>query len=84
MPDRDYGVPPAMTDHVVQDESVAPAQDYVTDPYSTAHPVSRWLPTKLAEWIGSNLAEELKIPKKQGDFICGQLQSSTQSLQVIL
>ena len=26
--------------------------------YRTAHPVLRWLPTKLAEWIG----EELKLP----------------------
>ncbi len=26
--------------------------DYV---YRTAHPVLRWLPTKLAEWIGENL-----------------------------
>ena len=68
MPDRDYVVPPAMADHVVQEECVAPAQDYVTYPYSTAHPVLRWLPTKLAEWIGSNLAEELKIPEKQGDL----------------
>ncbi len=62
MPDRDYVVPPAMTDHVVQEEYVAPAQDYVTYPYRTAHPVLRWLPTKLAGWIESNLAEDLKIP----------------------
>ena len=27
--------------------------------YRTAHPVLRWLPTKLAEWIGENLQEEL-------------------------
>ena len=49
MPDPDYAVPPAMTDQVIQEECVAPAQDYVTYPYSTAHPVLRWLPTKLAE-----------------------------------
>ncbi len=47
---------------------LASAQDYVTYPYNTAHLVLRWLPTKLAEWIGSNLAEELTIPEKQGDF----------------
>ena len=68
MPDPDYVIPPAMTDQVIQEECVAPAQDYVTYPYRTAHPVLRWLPTKLAEWIGSNLAEELKIPEKQGDL----------------
>ena len=47
---------------------MAPAQDYVTYPYSTAHPVLRWLLTELAEWIRLNLAEELKIPEKQGDL----------------
>ena len=47
---------------------MAPAQDYVTYPYRTAHPVLRWLPTKLAEWIGSNMAEELQIPEKQGEL----------------
>ena len=68
MPDPDYVIPPAMTDHVIQDNSLAPAQEYVTYPYSIAHPVLRWLPTKLAEWIGSNFGEELKIPEKQGDL----------------
>ena len=32
--------------------------------YRTAHPVLRWLPTKLAEWIGENLQEELGFPDK--------------------
>ena len=68
MPDPDYVIPPAMTEHVVQEDSLAPAQEYVTYPYRTAHPVLRWLPTKLAEWIRSNLGEELKIPEKQGDL----------------
>ena len=27
----------------------------------------RWLPTKLAEWIGENLSEELRIPPKNED-----------------
>ncbi len=30
----------------------------------TAHPVLRWLPTKLAEWIGGNLQDELGFPDK--------------------
>ncbi len=30
----------------------------------TAHPVLRWLPTKLAEWIGENLQDELGFPDK--------------------
>ena len=32
--------------------------------YRTAHPALRWLPTKLAEWIGENLQEELGFPDK--------------------
>ncbi len=34
--------------------------------YRTAHPVLRWLPTKLAEWIGDSekLQDELGIPNK--------------------
>ncbi len=32
--------------------------------YRTAHPVLHWLPTKLAEWIGENLQEELGFPDK--------------------
>jgi hypothetical protein len=35
--------------------------------FRTAHPVLRWLPTKLAKWIGANLSEELLIPDKIGD-----------------
>ena len=32
--------------------------------YRTSHPVLRWLPTKLAEWIGENLQEALGFPDK--------------------
>ncbi len=32
--------------------------------YRTAHPDLRWLPMKLAEWIGENLQEELGFPDK--------------------
>ena len=32
--------------------------------YVTAHPVLRWLPTKLAEWIGENLQDALGFPDK--------------------
>ncbi len=32
--------------------------------YRTAHPVLCWLPTKLAEWIGENLQDELGFPDK--------------------
>ena len=32
--------------------------------YLTAHPALRWLPTKLAEWIGENMQDELGFADK--------------------
>jgi hypothetical protein len=32
--------------------------------YRTAHPILRWLPTKLAEWIGDNYGDALGIPAR--------------------
>ncbi len=32
--------------------------------YRKAHPVLRWLPTKLAEWIGENMQDVLGFPDK--------------------
>ena len=32
--------------------------------YRTAHPALRWLPTKLAEWIGENMQDKLGFPDK--------------------
>jgi hypothetical protein len=32
--------------------------------YRTSHSILRWLPTKLAEWIGENLQEALDFPDK--------------------
>jgi hypothetical protein len=44
-------------------DGAAPPQwlEYI---YRTAHPALRWLPTKLAEWIGENMQEELGFPDK--------------------
>ena len=41
--------------------------EWVTYPYRNAHPILRWLPSKLAEWLSENLPEELAIPAKRGD-----------------
>ncbi len=57
-----------MRDNVVQDDAVAPGAEYITYAYRTAHPVLRWLPTKLAEWIGVNMGDELSIPPKPRDL----------------
>ena len=55
-----------MSANVIQDDRMDPGEEYLTYAYRTSHPVLRWLPTKLAEWIGANLCEELNIPDKQG------------------
>jgi hypothetical protein len=61
-----YSIPPHMTAYIVQDDRQDPGEEYLTYAYRTSHPVLRWLPTKLAEWIGANFCEELNIPDKQG------------------
>jgi len=68
LPDPEYVIPPSLSDNVVQNNDRNPGQDYVAYAYSTAHPVLRWLPTKLAEWVGSNLSVELGIPPKRGSL----------------
>jgi hypothetical protein len=34
-------------------------------PFRRVHLILRWLPTKLATWIGENFGQELCIPPKQ-------------------
>jgi hypothetical protein len=53
--------PPGMLD---ADDAATP--EWVTYAFSTAHPILRWLPSKLAVWLGENMLEELAIPEKQG------------------
>jgi hypothetical protein len=55
-----------MSTYIVQDDILDPGDEYLTYAYRTSLPVLRWLPTKLAEWIGANLCEELNITDKQG------------------
>ena len=45
----------------------ADAAEWVTYQYRKAHPILRWLPSKLAEWLAENMQAELAIPAKQGD-----------------
>jgi hypothetical protein len=44
--------------------------DWLENIYRSSHPVLRWLPTKLAEWIGENLQEALGFSDK-GDVRAG-------------
>ena len=65
-----------------QDQDIAPdvalplghrlcsSPDWLEYVYRTSHPVLRWLPTKLAEWIGENLQDALGFPDK-GDVRAG-------------
>ena len=40
--------------------------EWVTYPYRKAHPILRWLPSKLAEYLAETMAVDLEIPAKQG------------------
>ena len=62
----------------------ADAAEWVTYQYRKAHPVLRWLPSKLAaEWLAENMQAELAIPAaiQPNRMIALQLQNSTASLQ---
>lgn len=42
--------------------------EWIEYPYRSKHPILRWLPTKLAEWIGDIYGSALNIaPKLNGD-----------------
>ena len=40
--------------------------EWVTYPYRKAHPILRWLPSKLAEYLSETMEADLAIPAKQG------------------
>ena len=50
-----------MTKHLIHQRN----KEYVTYPYRIAHPVLRYLPMKLAQYLGDNYQKELHIPKKK-------------------
>ena len=60
--ERHEAVPVAGPQLLVCDNAAAP--EWVTYQYRTAHPILRWLPTKLAEWLAENMSAELVIPAK--------------------
>jgi len=53
-------------DAMLHNEDQAPSVEWVEYPYRTAHPIIRWLPSKLAEWIAENKGVDLGIAPKQG------------------
>ena len=67
--ERHFAVPRAGHGLLQCDNGVA--REWVTNQYSTAHPILRWLPSKLAEWIADT---ELQIPaEKEGKWTVGEL-----------
>ena len=38
---------------------------WIEYPFRKSHPIIRWLPSKLAAWIGVNFGQELQIPPKR-------------------
>ncbi len=42
----------------------APSPQWLEYSYRKAHSALRWLPMKLAEWIGENLQDQLGFPDK--------------------
>jgi hypothetical protein len=59
-----WALPPADCDGVIHYDVLDPAPVWMSDEFHTAHLVFCWLSTKLAEWIGASLSEELLIPDK--------------------
>jgi len=49
---------------IIHNEDAQPNSHWVEYSYRKAHPILLWLPSKLAEYIGDNYAQELGIPTK--------------------
>ena len=55
-------------------EGPAQAAAWLEYPFRKSHPILRWLPTKLAAWIGENFGQELGIPpKSDAEWTAGEL-----------
>ena len=58
----------SVPDVLLHNEDLNPSDEWVSYPYRIAHPILRWLPSKLAEWIGDNFSQSLNIaPKANAD-----------------
>ena len=55
-------------------EDIADQARWIKRKYSTSHPIIRWLPSKIAAWIGNNYGQELGIPPMSGQkWTAGEL-----------
>jgi hypothetical protein len=58
---------PGQPNVLCNDDYVHPSQPaWLEYPFRRVHSILRWLPSKLATWIGENFGQELCIPPKQG------------------
>jgi len=65
---------PEQTDVVCADDGQLAGQLWLEYPFRNYHPIIRWLPTKLAAWIGENFGQELQIPPKRDvEWTAGEL-----------
>jgi hypothetical protein len=65
---------PEQTDVVCADDGQLAGQLWLEYPYRKFHPIIRWLPSKLAAWIGENYGQELQIPPKRDvEWTAGEL-----------
>jgi hypothetical protein len=55
----------AAGDVVCADDGQPAGPAWLEYPYRKSHPIVRWLPSKLASWIGQNFGQRLQIPPKR-------------------
>ncbi len=55
---------PEQPDVVCADDSQLAGQEWLEYSFRKSHPIIRWLPKKLAAWIGDNFGQ-LQIPPKR-------------------
>jgi hypothetical protein len=60
----EFAQDPAPAGVVTLPEGAAETPKWLEYVYRTEHPALRWLPTKLAEWIGENLQDEMGFSDK--------------------
>jgi hypothetical protein len=56
-------VHPGPPDVVCADDGQPAGPAWLEYPYRKSHPIIRWLPWKLAAWIGENYGQKLQIPR---------------------
>ena len=63
---------PGQPDVVCADDGQLAGQGWLEYPFCKSHPIIRWLPTKLAAWIGENFGQEQQItPKLDVEWTAG-------------